>query len=578
MEKFNTDLRQVLKWLHNKAPNIQALINSKNDWYEKYNNGFWDNWYTDVFNLDTCNEFGIYVWCEILGVPKDKFVLEPLENAWAYGEYRKNYVASSSNTDPNREVVGGNFMGGGNEVITGIEEARLALKLRYAALISDGRLESINYMLNWIINKGEPYDFAAGKYFSVVDDSSTPTTGAVDLDVVSTDWAGEYHLRSNENPRSLLMLGNTPTIMSDMSNGWRFSGYLPGTTPGGTLPMGGGYTEAPDGTQSAIVCTKLQGVGSDTITFYSGVPSGKLSWLRYAKKRYTYICSMYLKAEPGFRFTIYPNLLSPNASNLTYSASGWTLAIQPDRSITFESFSSNSVNPKQNFIGWEYDESNGWYRIWTCIITNGNVVEPPNDNASNGAGGAIANYYAFAFSLQRLTPNTSGTTFSTWGWLCEELPYTGDSMDVHPGHFQYVDTLPSTFNATANQLLGLPRTMWSDYSVDSSSYPLTITFAASKLDGKPIIGAGQVVEASGMYLGYNTDGSWQIAVGDGNTFTYTIPEPPGFTGQFNQPMKMQYRIGPALEFSGQFIALISNRENGILPQNAGIPYEVQIMP
>lgn len=170
MQAWNGDILQALKWQHNKAPNIQSLLQQKADWYEKFHTQFWIDWEVSVFNLDTANNFGLMVWCIILGVPSQLFGLYPPDGAWAYGADRQNYVYSGTDPllpDPNTD--GGNYYGGGEFTLLGAEEIRLALKLRYAALVSNSRIEYINRMLNWIFNKGAAWDIAGGKYAYVTD-------------------------------------------------------------------------------------------------------------------------------------------------------------------------------------------------------------------------------------------------------------------------------------------------------------------------------------------------------------------------------------------------------------------------
>lgn len=167
MQVWNGDIEQALKWMHSNAPNIQSLIQQKKAWYTKFHNQFWDDWKINVFNLDTANNFGLMVWCIILGVPSQLFGLYPPDRAWAYGADRQNFVGISPGvTDPS---PGGNFYGGGEFTLLTAQEIRWALKLRYAMLVGNSRLMYINRMLNWIFNDGEPWDIGGGKYFYVTD-------------------------------------------------------------------------------------------------------------------------------------------------------------------------------------------------------------------------------------------------------------------------------------------------------------------------------------------------------------------------------------------------------------------------
>jgi len=177
MIPFNGDITQALKWMQNNAPGIQGVISKKKDWYTQFHTQFWTDWEANVFNINTANPFGLMVWCIILGVPSGNLGLRGGSASWAYGANRQNYVYSHTNpTLPNPNTVGGNFYGGGVAELLNFSEITKILKLRYVALVSNGNLQYINYMLRYIFNDGKPWNFAAGNYFIVVDCTSDPAT------------------------------------------------------------------------------------------------------------------------------------------------------------------------------------------------------------------------------------------------------------------------------------------------------------------------------------------------------------------------------------------------------------------
>lgn len=195
MDAYNGDIHQALKWLQNKAPNINSLIDQKARWYAQNQDQFWTNWENNVFDLSTANSFGIMVWCIILGVPSSLFGLYPDQpTSWAYGPDRQNFIykgGDPSFVDPN--TIGGNFFGGGNSTILNLQEARWILRLRYLALISNGNLSFTNYMLRWIFNGGESWDFASKRYFYVTD-STAPAQTLTLTPPVTEDFHIEYRI------------------------------------------------------------------------------------------------------------------------------------------------------------------------------------------------------------------------------------------------------------------------------------------------------------------------------------------------------------------------------------------------
>lgn len=198
MDAYNGDIHQALKWLQNKAPNVTSLIDQKARWYDQNQTQFWTNWEKNVFNLATANSFGIMVWCIILGVPSSLFGLYPDEpTSWAYGPDRQNYKYSGTDPDfANPNLTGGNFFGGGNSTILNLQEARWILRLRYLALVSNGNLSFTNYMLRWIFNNGQPWDFAGKRYFYVTD-ITAPAQTLTPSAPVTEDFHLEYRIGAN---------------------------------------------------------------------------------------------------------------------------------------------------------------------------------------------------------------------------------------------------------------------------------------------------------------------------------------------------------------------------------------------
>lgn len=195
----NMSILQAMKWMQNNAPNIQSLMQQKSNWYSQFQTSFWTNWKANVFDIRTTNPFGIMVWCTILGVPSSLFGLYASGNtSWAYGPERQNYVYSGTDPllpDPN--TLGGNFFGGGNTTILNLQEARWILMLRYAALVSNGRISFINKMLRWIMNDDQPWDFPNKRYFYVIDSTATDVQPLTPTPPVANAMEMEYRIGAN---------------------------------------------------------------------------------------------------------------------------------------------------------------------------------------------------------------------------------------------------------------------------------------------------------------------------------------------------------------------------------------------
>ena len=148
----SANILRALLWRHNSALNLQGLIQNKQDFYDVDTETFWDDWYTNVFDLRTANDFGLLVWSAILGltitISNDP---QPLNTGWGFGEFRVNWFGSNFN-NPTQDVP-----------LT-TEDARVLLRLRYYQLTSNATIPVINAMIADVFES-----FVAGSPGHVVD-------------------------------------------------------------------------------------------------------------------------------------------------------------------------------------------------------------------------------------------------------------------------------------------------------------------------------------------------------------------------------------------------------------------------
>lgn len=139
---FSVDLLQSILWEYNTAPNLQALLEAKQAWYDVNQTAFWENWITDVFDLRTCNDFGCAVWAIILGIPAG-IVTGPISNGkqpWGFD--------TSNLTNFN----GYNFTGTTTTTITlSTAQKRMLLQLRYRQLTSRSTIPETNQILKSVL-------------------------------------------------------------------------------------------------------------------------------------------------------------------------------------------------------------------------------------------------------------------------------------------------------------------------------------------------------------------------------------------------------------------------------------------
>lgn len=138
---YSVNLLQSILWQYNEANNLLSLINSKQAWYTENQTQFWTDWYNNVFNLLTANEFGVSVWSYILNVPL--YILERPEpaNKPIFGF---NKIVGSWPTLENTYLNFGlsNFSVKGQDFSLTLEEQRFLLRLRYFQLYTAGAISN----------------------------------------------------------------------------------------------------------------------------------------------------------------------------------------------------------------------------------------------------------------------------------------------------------------------------------------------------------------------------------------------------------------------------------------------------
>lgn len=64
------NLLECLLWQYNKAERLKSLVQSCQDEFNGNTSQFWDNFYCNIFNIDTADTFGLTVWGNLLGVQR----------------------------------------------------------------------------------------------------------------------------------------------------------------------------------------------------------------------------------------------------------------------------------------------------------------------------------------------------------------------------------------------------------------------------------------------------------------------------------------------------------------------------
>ena len=71
---FIIDLQKTILWQYDKASKLRSLIDYKQAWYKRNVTDFIANFFVNIFNLKTANDFGLSVWGRILNFPRQIFL------------------------------------------------------------------------------------------------------------------------------------------------------------------------------------------------------------------------------------------------------------------------------------------------------------------------------------------------------------------------------------------------------------------------------------------------------------------------------------------------------------------------
>lgn len=143
--EFNVNLMRTVLWQYENAPKLKSLVQAEQDWANENVTEFWKNWFRDVFNLKTANEFGLNVWSRILDVPLTINRPRRVGGVFGFGSNHKN-------------LGNGNFgRARSQDIEVSTEQARKILLLRWFQLTSRPTVANINEALEIVFGEGIAY-------------------------------------------------------------------------------------------------------------------------------------------------------------------------------------------------------------------------------------------------------------------------------------------------------------------------------------------------------------------------------------------------------------------------------------
>lgn len=144
---FSLNLLEAILWQYNDAEKLQALLQSKQDWYEKNQTKFWQDFVTNIFDMRTADDFGLSVWSQILELPLYKNITpSSTKVAFGFGVHHKNFERGNFGTNT------------GTTINLPTDIKRIALQLRYFQLVTCGAVPEINRFMAYVFkNYGRVY-------------------------------------------------------------------------------------------------------------------------------------------------------------------------------------------------------------------------------------------------------------------------------------------------------------------------------------------------------------------------------------------------------------------------------------
>lgn len=85
---YNQDLSKVVLWQYDSAPKFKKLVEGEQAFMDNAVTKFWEDFNTNIFNLGTCNTFGLELWGKLLGVARPTYLEGGTQHEYSDEQYR----------------------------------------------------------------------------------------------------------------------------------------------------------------------------------------------------------------------------------------------------------------------------------------------------------------------------------------------------------------------------------------------------------------------------------------------------------------------------------------------------------
>jgi hypothetical protein len=85
---YQQDLSKVILWQYNDAEKFKAIVDNEQAFMDVAVTQFWEDFNHNIFNLATCNTFGLELWGRLLGVARPTYLEQGVEHEYSDEQYR----------------------------------------------------------------------------------------------------------------------------------------------------------------------------------------------------------------------------------------------------------------------------------------------------------------------------------------------------------------------------------------------------------------------------------------------------------------------------------------------------------
>ena len=85
---FDIDLSKIILWQYDDAENVKKIVENEQKFMDSEVRDFLLDFNKNIFNLSTCNTFGLALWGKLLNVARPTYTVDDVEYEYTDAQYR----------------------------------------------------------------------------------------------------------------------------------------------------------------------------------------------------------------------------------------------------------------------------------------------------------------------------------------------------------------------------------------------------------------------------------------------------------------------------------------------------------